>query len=107
VAGVTDWAPVLAASATIMTVLGTGIGYVWQRIEKRISKLERALQRCTVRHRASEYRESGQSLVITALIDALDHVSPGNRAVASARSMMMTIDREAAAMRAEDEGDDT
>lgn len=83
-----DWAAIITASVGVLTPLGGGAAFVWNRIEKRFTAIDQALDQCRAREHASEARRAVQLTVIELLWQEVERLAPGAKVLGRAKKLL-------------------
>jgi hypothetical protein len=86
----TDLATILTAAGVSLPTIGGGIGFLWNKIEKRFAKIEGELEKCRARETAANKRGAVHLTVIELLWLEVTRQSPGkpNSTLARAKKLM-------------------
>lgn len=86
---------IITASVTVLTTLGGGIAFVWNKIEKRFSEIETKLEECQARERESKQRElesqkrrSVQLTAIELLWQEVQRIAPDSMVLVRAKKLL-------------------
>ena len=74
--------------------VGSGIGFVWHKLEKRFSSIEERLEECRLREIESQRRSQVKLTVIELLWQEIERNTPGNAVLRRARRLLDGLKRE-------------
>lgn len=84
-------------SAGVVGSVGTGIAFVWNKIEKRFAAIERELKQCEVRERVTQKRSAVHITVIELLLVGMKRQRPSkaqNQTLDRARELLDGLKKE-------------
>lgn len=81
----------LTALGVFLAVIGSGVKWLWDKIEARFEKIEAQLAECEARENRSDKRRVKMWRIIDILMDALEDVEPKNRMLNRARELLGSL----------------
>ena len=98
-----ETAQIITASLGGLGILGGAIKFVWAKVERRFTAIERELANCRSRELKSADRRSAQLIVIELLWQEVKRLAPGSPVLTRGKHLLDELKEKAGA---EAEGDD-
>lgn len=83
-----DWAAIITAIAALLPVFGGGVAFVWNKVERRFSAIERQLEDCHKREKSAARINSTQLTVIELIWNDLKKLQPESGTLARAQKLL-------------------
>ena len=74
-------APILTASASVLAIIGGGIGFMWKQISKKFEKIEEELEKCRESEKLGIERRGLLSSIIEVLFSEVMRLHPKSKAL--------------------------
>ena len=83
-----DWAAIIAAIATLLTVVGGALRFLWNKVERRFDEIEAQLEACREREVAGARINATQLTVIELIWNDLKKLQPKSGTLARAHRLL-------------------
>jgi hypothetical protein len=83
-----DWAAIIGAIATLLTVLGGALRFLWNKVERRFNEIEQHLEACREREVAASRINATQLTVIELIWNDLKKLQPKSGTLARAHKLL-------------------
>lgn len=83
-----DWVELVKALAVVLTPLGAGVAFVWNKVEKRFAAIETKLEACEGREETG-HRRRGVLVAVTELLwQEVKRLAPRSPTLTRARKLL-------------------
>lgn len=79
---------VALALVSVLTTIGAAIAFVWQKVDKRFSHIERKLEECEARETRSTRLHVLYESALSVVMEELQQIKPESPALKHARTML-------------------
>jgi hypothetical protein len=83
-----DWAAIIGAFATLLTVLGGALRFLWNKVERRFDEIEAQLEACREREASASKINATQLTVIELIWNDLKKLQPKSGTLARAHKLL-------------------